>query len=143
MVQVYCLLRLIALSFIFLRESRYLTFNFSTLHSGTCIVDPKSGEAIYTRFNVNCSQWIDTELPLTYEVAHFNDILTTVVCRHHSPDCQTILPMASNDNLILYIRVRIIDNMGMFSEVYVNVSVRRNLYCLIKHVHLYTESQVY
>ena len=82
-----------------------------------------AGIAIYTSFNINCTQWIDTELPLTYEVAHFNDVLTTVVCRHHSENCQTLFPMASTSNQILYVRVRIIDNMGMFTEVFLNVSV--------------------
>ena len=86
-------------------------------------MDPIQGEAVSTAFNINCSGWIDSELPLTFEVAHFNDVLTTIVCRHHSQNCRTLLPIAATKDSILNLRIRITDSMGMFTEVYQNVTV--------------------
>ena len=93
------------------------------LLAGSCVVDPKQGVAIYSTFFINCTGWIDTELPLVYEVAHVTDLLTTVVCRQPNSSCQTIFPIGENANSSLRIRVRIFDSLKMFTELFYTIQV--------------------
>ena len=87
------------------------------------MVNPKRGLAIFTPFEITCTGWIDTERPITYEVAHINKVLTTVVCRQHNSTCRTILPIGPNGDMSLVLRVRIIDSLGMFTEIDLSVHV--------------------
>ena len=94
---------------------------------GTCSISPSSGAAIQTKFHINCSHWIDSELPLHYEVAHYTNILTTVVCKGVESICETIFPIGSGKNSSLSVRVRVLDALNMFTEVHFVVKVRRPL----------------
>lgn len=84
---------------------------------------PSSGIAIETKFRMNCTGWVDTDLPLLYELAYFTDVLTTVVCRKKESFCDSSFPVGDGTNSSLNIRIRVFDKFGMFSELYHNVKV--------------------
>ena len=80
-------------------------------------MNPNEGFAINTLFRVNCTGWIDPDVPLTYEVAHQTAYLSTVLCKHEDSSCETFLPMEGQTNKVLQIRIRIIDSFQAFTEL--------------------------
>ncbi|XP_065069836.1 uncharacterized protein LOC135694887 isoform X2 [Rhopilema esculentum] len=85
--------------------------------NGSCTMSPNEGFAINTLFLVNCTGWTDPDVPLTYEVAHQTDYLSTVLCKHEDSSCETFLPMEGQTNKVLQIRIRIIDSFEAFTEI--------------------------
>lgn len=90
---------------------------------GTCNINPSHGVAIHTDFNISCTGWLDTDQPLRYEVSHYTKVLLTVVCRKTDDSCNTILPVGDEKNSSVYVRIRVLDSLGMFTELYFVVKV--------------------
>ena len=70
-----------------------------------------------TPFLINCTHWKDVDLPLSYEVAHFTEALTTVVCYNKKELCETSLPVSPYSNNSLNLRIRVYDSYGTFAEL--------------------------
>ena len=37
-------------------------------YGGACDVEPRSGFSLTSKFKVSCSNWVDEDLPLTYQI---------------------------------------------------------------------------
>ena len=37
-------------------------------YGGACDVEPRSGFSLTSKFRVSCSNWVDEDLPLTYQI---------------------------------------------------------------------------
>ena len=89
-----------------------------------CFVDPKSGKAIATKFTVQCVNWTDSDLPISYQFSYETQYGVVVFHTGKQPNVTTELPMGKQEsNYSLYLRLEIIDSFGDYSAVYITVQV--------------------
>ena len=89
-----------------------------------CFVDPKSGKAIATKFTVQCVNWTDSDLPISYQFSYETQFGVVVFHTGRQPNVTTELPMGKQEsNYSLYLRLEIIDSFGDYSAVYITVQV--------------------
>ena len=89
-----------------------------------CFVDPKSGKAIATKFTVQCVNWTDSDLPISYQFSYETQFGVVVFHTGRQPNVTTELPMGRQEsNYSLYLRLEIIDSFGDYSAVYITVQV--------------------
>ena len=89
-----------------------------------CFVDPTSGEAITTKFHVECANWTDSDLPLTYQFAYKTQFGVVAFHTGWQPNVTTELPMGDKlTNYSLDLRLEILDSLGDYSVVYLAVQV--------------------
>ena len=88
---------------------------------------PTAGTAVFQQFNIDCPGWVDSNLPLSYEMAIHDDISTTTLCASsNSKSCTVYFPDGYKDNSTLKIRIRIFDSLNMYSEVIKEIKVCGN-----------------
>ena len=89
-----------------------------------CLVDPKSGKAIATKFTVQCVNWTDSDLPISYQFSYKTQFGVVVFHTGRQPNVTTELPMGRQEsNYSLYLRLEIIDSFGDYSAVYITAQV--------------------
>jgi len=89
-----------------------------------CFVDPKQGEAIKTKFTVQCVNWTDSDLPISYQFSYETQFGVVVFHKGLQPNVTTELPMGKQEsNYSLLLRLEIIDSFGDYSAVYITVQV--------------------
>lgn len=89
-----------------------------------CFVDPKIGEAITTEFTVECINWTDTDLPLTYQFSYETQFGIVVFHAGQQPNVTTELPIGNQmTNYSLQLQLEIIDSFGDYSVVFITVQV--------------------
>lgn len=89
-----------------------------------CFVDPKRGKAIATKFTVQCVNWTDSDLPLSYQYSYETQFGVVVFHTGRQPNVTVGLPMGKQDsNYSLHLRLEIIDSIGDYSAVYITIQV--------------------
>ena len=89
-----------------------------------CFADPRSGKAITTKFHVECVNWTDSDLPLTYQFSYETQFGVVVFHTGWQPNVTTELPMGKQmTDYSLRLRLEIIDSFGDYSIVYLTVQV--------------------
>jgi hypothetical protein len=105
---------------------------------GTFQLDPTSGEEASTPFSFQCNNWVDSDLPLTYQFGYLSSTGTANVVRTLSqlPYTSTVLPagLKSNNEMItctadIYDSLRA--NSSVINKVKVTASTATNLSALI------------
>ena len=89
-----------------------------------CFVDPKRGEAIATKFTVQCVNWTDSDLPISYQFSYKTQFGVVVFHTGRQTNVTTELPMGKQEsNYSLHLRLEIIDSFGDYAAVYITVQV--------------------
>lgn len=89
-----------------------------------CFVDPQSGKAIATKFTVQCVNWTDSDLPISYQFSYETQFGVVVFHTGRQPNVTAELPMGKQEsNYSLHLRLEIIDLFGDYSAVYITVQV--------------------
>ncbi|XP_022796472.1 polycystic kidney disease protein 1-like 2 [Stylophora pistillata] len=97
---------------------------YSQSNNAECFVDPTSGEAITTKFRVECVNWTDSDLPLTYQFAYKTQFGFVAFHTGWQPNVTTELPIGNKStNYSLDLRLEILDSLGDYSDVYLAVQV--------------------
>lgn len=92
--------------------------------SAGCFVDPKLGEAIATKFTVQCVNWTDADLPISYQFSYETQFGVVVFHTGQQPNVTTELPMGKQEsNYSLHLQLEIIDSFGDYSTVFITVQV--------------------
>jgi len=92
---------------------------------GQCTVKPLNGSALKTSFNIKCSDWTDSETPLTYEF-HYKTGggLYTVVSYGSEDHVETVLPQGPKaNNFIIEFSVTIKDKLFAETTVHMDIIV--------------------
>ncbi|KAJ7353947.1 hypothetical protein OS493_031088 [Desmophyllum pertusum] len=99
---------------------------------GTCTIEPASGIALTTYFNLSCSNWTNYSIPLSYQFRYrLHNGLTSVV--YHGLNNSVVSQLPSGDmshNFTLNFTVTVTDSNGA-STTYVDLSVQVRLF---KHI---------
>lgn len=92
---------------------------------GTCTIEPASGIALTTYFNLSCSNWTNYSIPLSYQFRYrLHNGLTSVV--YHGLNNSVVSQLPSGDmshNFTLNFTVTVTDSNGA-STTYVDLSVQ-------------------
>ena len=106
--------------------SEYHVTSNSSPVGGVCCVSPTSGVTLITEFTFTCINWQDPDLQLQYEFVYFtNKNLLNVAYKGVKTSVTTKLPAGeSKNNFTIDFRVRVINIMGVFTEVRTPVQVR-------------------
>ena len=108
-----------------------------------CFVDPKSGKAIATKFTVQCVNWTDSDLPISYQFSYETKFGVVVFHTGQQPNVTTELPMGRlESNYSLHLRLEIIDSFGDYSAVYITVQVLHSAF-YFKHAPLVLFSKLH
>ena len=111
----------------FEKESYILHTNVPPYTQGEnagCFVDPKRGEAIETKFTVQCVNWTDSDLPISYQFSYETQFGVVIFHTGRQPNVTTELPMGEQvSNYSLRLRLEIRDSFGDYSAVYITVQV--------------------
>ncbi|XP_048463759.1 polycystic kidney disease and receptor for egg jelly-related protein-like [Rhincodon typus] len=117
--------------------SRHRFYVNSVPRGGHCVISPKQGWALYTKFTLACLSFEDSDLPLSYTViaktyhptasinSLMNDVLGTIVYFGFSPKSQPFeLPVGrSSGHHQLVIVVLVSDSRGAYTKVHLRVKV--------------------
>lgn len=97
---------------------------------GDCICIPQTGEGFKTEFQVNCSGWVDPDIPLTYGFSYGDgDDANPVLTSKENPSLSRTfkiykLPAEGIASLQIRITVSVEDFLGLRSEMVLYVEVR-------------------
>lgn len=83
--------------------------------------------AIFQSIVISCTEWIDDNLPLSYEMAIVDDISAHILCKSANEICSTVIPDGFQDNSTLIVRTRIYNSLDVYTDVFQNIKV-----CVVK-----------
>ena len=106
--------------------SEYHVTSNSPPVGGVCSVSPTSGVTLITEFTFTCDNWQDPDLQLQYQFIYFtNNNLLNVAYTGVKISITTKLPAGEKkNNFSIDFRVRVINMLGVFTEVRTPVQVR-------------------
>ena len=106
--------------------SEYHVTSNSPPVGGVCNVSQISGVALITEFTFTCDNWQDPDLQLQYEFIYLtNNDLLNVAYKGVKTSVTTKLPAGEKKNdFTIDFRVRVINMLGVFTEVRTPVQVR-------------------
>lgn len=106
-------------------------------YGGRCRVDPSHGIGDESIFSFSCTNWIDKDVPLTYEYFYRNTFgMAILIYRGPKQKVKTKLPVGNpTTNYTLDFAIRIADNQGAFNttavKVQVNLSFHKNHFQIV------------
>jgi hypothetical protein len=112
-------------SFELFYQSTIVTTNSITINvnappgSGTFAVSPSSGIAYFDVFSLSCQNWIDTDLPLSYQFSYLSFAGITLITKSVTPlsHAETILPEGLADRKVI-IQADVFDSLNANTTAY-------------------------
>lgn len=89
-----------------------------------CFVNPQQGEAITTEFSIECVNWTDTDLPLSYQFSYKTHFGIVVFHADWQSNATTDLPLGDQTkNYSLTLQLEVTDALGDSSVEFISVEV--------------------
>ncbi|XP_078351373.1 polycystin family receptor for egg jelly-like [Oculina patagonica] len=89
-----------------------------------CVVHPKKGRVLQTKFKVACFGWKDEDIPLSYQLSYRSPEGLVIIASGNSSSFITMLPLGNqSENYEVKPEVQIFDSLGDASTVEITVQV--------------------